>query len=280
VTSPAASTSSRGSRTLGIVTAVGLAAFLLFALVISPPDSGSDASENAMGDLVRIMYVHVPVAITCFLAFAVTALGGVLWLWKKSEAWDLLAAASAQIGVLFTALTLITGSIWGKIAWGTWWEWDARLTSTALLFVIGCGYLALRRVITEPTRRARYSAIVGVLAFLDVPIVHYSVDWWRGLHQPATITRFDPTIDGLKLFALMLGMVVFLLLYAWLLVHVFRLEWVQARDEEAGLDVAIAERRAEGADHLPARPSTDPAPPDRTPSGATATGQTAAGAPR
>ena len=109
-----------------------------------------------MGQLVRIMYVHVPVAIVCFLAFFVTAFGGVMYLWKKSEAWDLLAAASAQIGVLFTALTLITGSIWGKIAWGTWWEWDARLTSTALLFVLFCGYLALRRVITEPIRRARY----------------------------------------------------------------------------------------------------------------------------
>jgi len=192
VTSPIASTSSRGSRALGIATVIGLAVYLLFALVFSPADSGSDASVNAMGQLVRIMYVHVPVAITCFLAFAVTAFGGVMWLWKKSEAWDLLAAASAQIGVLFTALTLITGSIWGKIAWGTWWEWDARLTSTALLFVIGCGYLALRRVITDPIRRARYSAIVGVLAFLDVPIVHYSVDWWRGLHQPATITlRFS-----------------------------------------------------------------------------------------
>jgi heme exporter protein C len=265
VTSPTASTSSRGSRTLGIATAVGLAVFLLFALVLSPPDTGS---ENDMGQLVRIMYVHVPVAITCFLAFAVTAFGGVMWLWKKSEAWDLLAAASAQIGVLFTALTLITGSIWGKIAWGTWWEWDARLTSTALLFVIGCGYLALRRVITDPIRRARYSAIVGLLAFLDVPIVHYSVDWWRGLHQRATITRFDPTIDGLKLFALMLGMVVFLMLYAWLLVHVFRLLWVQAREEELGLDVAIAERRAEGADQLAG-------PRDVTP-----TGPAAAGAPR
>src|SRR6478735_774719 len=93
VTSPTASTSSRGSRTLGIATAVGLAVFLLFALVLSPPDTGS---ENDMGQLVRIMYVHVPVAITCFLAFAVTAFGGVMWLWKKSEAWDLLAAASAQ----------------------------------------------------------------------------------------------------------------------------------------------------------------------------------------
>ena len=272
MTSPTASTSSRGSRTLGIATLVGLAVFLLFGLVISPADSGSDASVNAMGQLVRIMYVHVPVAITCFLAFSVTAFGGVMWLWKKSEAWDLLAAASAQIGVLFTALTLITGSIWGKIAWGAWWVWDARLTSTALLFVIGCGYLALRAVIIDPVRRARYSAIVGVLAFLDVPIVHNSVNWWRGLHQKPTITRFDPTIDGLKLFALMLGMVVFLMVYAWLLVHVFRLEWVRAREEELGLDVAIAERRAEGAAQAasPGPNPTDPAP----------TGHASAGAPR
>lgn len=265
MTSPTASTSSRGSRILGIVTLVGLAVFLLFALVISPADSGSDASPNAMGQLVRIMYVHVPVAIVCFLAFTVTAFSGVMWLWKKSEAWDLLAAASAQIGVLFTALTLVTGSIWGKIAWGTWWEWDARLTSTALLFVIGCGYLALRAVIVEPDRRARYSAIVGILAFLDIPIVHNSVNWWRSLHQTATITRFDPTIDGLKLFALMLGMVVFLLLYVWLLVQVFRLQWVLAREDELGLDVAIAERRAEGAEQLPNLPASDSVTPKQRP---------------
>ena len=167
-------------------------------------------------------------------------------LWRKTEFWDLLAAASAEVGVVFTALTLITGSLWGHVAWGTWWEWDARLTSTALLLVLFVGYLALRRAITDPKVRARRAAIAGLIAFADVPIVHFSVDWWRSLHQPATITRFNPTIDGIELFTLMLGMVVFLVVYVWLMIHRFRLQYVQARLDDRGLDVALEERRAEG----------------------------------
>ncbi|MCU1353889.1 MAG: ABC-type transport system involved in cytochrome c biosis, permease component [Acidimicrobiales bacterium] len=240
-------TASRGSRVLGAITLVGLAVFLFVALVASPPDSGKDASVNVMGEAVRIMYVHVPVAIVCFLSFGVTALAGALYLWRKSEGWDLLAAASAEVGVVFTALTLATGSIWGKFAWGAWWVWDARLTTTALLLVLFLGYLALRRAIADPVVRAKRAAIAGLIGFADVPIVHFSVDWWRSLHQTATITRFNPTIDGLKLFALMFGMVVFLAVYAWLMVHRFRLQYVQARVEERGLDAAIAERRAEAA---------------------------------
>lgn len=238
-------TGSRGSRVLGAVALAGLAALLLFGLVLSPSDAGPNASENEFGQMVRILYVHVPVAIVCFLAFFVTAFGGAMYLWRKTEFWDLLAAASAEVGVVFTTLTLITGSLWGRVAWGTWWEWDARLTSTALLLVLFVGYLALRRVITDPQVRARRCAIAGLIAFADVPIVHFSVDWWRSLHQTATITRFNPTIDGIKLFTLMLGMVVFLVAYAWLMVHRFRLQFVQARLEDRGLDVAIAERRAE-----------------------------------
>jgi heme exporter protein C len=240
-------TASRGSRVLGLVALVGLAALLLFGLVISPSDAGPGASENEFGQMVRILYVHVPVAIMAFLAFFVTALGGAMYLWRKTEFWDLLAAASAEVGVVFTALTLITGSLWGRVALGTWWEWDARLTSTALLLVLFLGYLALRRVITDPQVRARRTAIAGLIAFADVPIVHYSVDWWRSLHQPATITRFNPTIDGLELFTLVLGMVVFALIYAWLMVHRFRLQYVQARLEDRGLEIALQERRADAS---------------------------------
>lgn len=238
-------TASRGSRVVGTIALVGIAVLLLFALVLSPSDAGPNASVNEFGEMVRILYIHVPVAIVCFLAFAVTAFASAMVLWRKTEFWDLLAAASAEVGVVFTALTLITGSLWGHVAWGTWWEWDARLTSTALLLVLFVGYLALRRAITVPAVRARRCAIAGLIAFADVPIVHYSVDWWRSLHQPATITRFNPTIDGLELFTLMLGMVVFLVAYVWLMIHRFRLQYVQARLEDRGLDVALEERRAE-----------------------------------
>lgn len=240
-------TSSRGSRIFGLILAPAVLLFLAVALVISPPDRGPDASENAMGELVRIMYVHVPVAVACYVAFAVTAVASVMYLIRRTEGWDTLAAASAEVGVVFTLLTLATGSIWGHIAWGTWWEWDPRLTSTLLMFVVYVGYLALRRAVIDPAVRAKRAAVVGLVAFANVPIVHYSVDWWRGLHQPATISRLDPTIDGLKLFALMFGIVVAVAVYAWLMIHRFRLQYAEARLEARSLDLALTERRAEAA---------------------------------
>ena len=245
-------TGSRGTRIFGAVLLVAIAVFLFVALVASPSDSGPNASENAMGQTVRIMYVHVPVAVACYLAFLVTAIGSLGYLWRRSDGWDSLAAASAEVGCVFTALTLATGSVWGKIAWGTWWEWDPRLTSTLLMLVVYVGYLALRGAIVDPVVRAKRSAIVGLVALANVPIVHFSVDWWRGLHQPATISRFDPTIDGLKLFALMFGMLVGVAVYGWLMVHRFRLQYAQTQVEKQGLDVALAERRAEAvaAGHL------------------------------
>lgn len=234
-------TASRGSRILGIVVLVGSALFLYVALIGSAPDQSLDA----MGELVRIMYVHVPSAIACYTAFTVTAVASAMYLWKRTMGWDALAASSAEIGVGFTALTLLTGMIWGHTTWGTWWEWDPRLTSTALMFVMYLGYLALRRAVIDPVSRAKQSAILGLVAILNVPIVHYSVDWWRSLHQPATISRLDPQIDGLRLFALMLGMVVAMLLYVWLMIHRFRLEHAMQVLEAKGLDAAIEERRAE-----------------------------------
>ncbi len=240
-------TASRGSRIFGLLVAVSVLVFLAVALVISPPDSGANASENAMGELVRIMYVHVPVAVACYLAFAVTALASIMYLIRRTEGWDTLAAASAEVGVVFTVLTLATGSIWGHIAWGTWWEWDPRLTSTLLMLVVYVGYLALRRAVIDPVVRAKRAAVVGLVAFANVPIVHYSVDWWRGIHQPATISRLDPTIDGLKLFALMFGMLVATAVFAWLLVHRFRLQFAEQRLESKNLDLALTERRAEAA---------------------------------
>jgi len=235
-------TASRGSRILGIVVLVGSVLFLYVALVASKPDESLDA----MGQLVRIMYVHVPAAIACYLAFFVTAVASAMYLWKRTTGWDALAASSAEIGVVFTALTLLTGSIWGHTTWGTWWEWDPRLTSTALMFVLYIGYLALRRAIIDPVSRAKQSAILGIIAFANVPIVHYSVDWWRSLHQTATVASLDPQIDGLRLFALFLGMILAMLLYAWLLLHRFRLEFASQALEAKGLDYALQERRAEG----------------------------------
>lgn len=235
-------TASRGSRIFGILLLVATAAFLFVALVASPADT---ESENAMGDMVRIMYVHVPSAVACYTAFMVTAVGSIGYLWKRTEGWDLLAAASAEVGVVFTFLTLVTGSIWGHIAWGTWWEWDARLTSTLVMFLVYIGYLALRSAIVDPIVRAKRSAIVGVVAIVNIPIVHFSVNWWRSIHQDPTISRFDPTIDGGKLFALMFGMLLGIAIYVWLMIHRFRMQYVASRIEVRGLDLALVERRAE-----------------------------------
>jgi heme exporter protein C len=131
----------------------------------------------------KIMYVHVPSAWNAFLAFFIVFWASLGYLWKRSERSDLLAASAAEVGAVFTGLTLMLGSIWGKWAWGVWWTWDARLTSTAVLFIIFVGYLALRSFTDDPERRATWSAGVGIFGALNVPIVYMSVRWWRTLHQ-------------------------------------------------------------------------------------------------
>jgi heme exporter protein C len=147
-----------------------------YAFRTSPPDV-------AMGDLQKIMYVHVPAAWSAFLAFFIVFWASVVYLWKRTERADLLAASAAEVGAVFTGLTLALGSIWGRPTWGVWWTWDARLTSTAVLFIIFVGYLALRAFTDEPERRGRWSAAVGIFGALNVPIVYMSVRWWRTLHQ-------------------------------------------------------------------------------------------------
>lgn len=235
------STASRGTRVLGGLSLAGLALLLGYALLWSPADV-------VQKDSVRIMYVHVPTAIVAFAASGLTTAASAMWLRRRSEGWWVLGGASAEVGLLFTGATLVTGSIWGRPTWGTYWDWDPRITSTTLLFILLVGYLALRRVDNESglaTQRGMRAAIVGLLLFPNVVIVHYSVDWWRSLHQTATITRLDPTIEGEMLFTLMLGIVVFALVFAWLLVHRFRLGWLEERAGSTGLDAALIERRAE-----------------------------------
>jgi len=142
-------------------------------------------------------------------------------------------------------MTIALGSLWGRPVWGVYWTWDARLTSTLLLFLLYIGYLVVRRIPADTGIRNRRAAFVALLAFVDVPIVHFSVTWWRSLHPGSTITRVDPTIHGLMLFTLMLGFLVIGLLYTWLLIHRFRLAWLEDSLEERGLERAIEERRAE-----------------------------------
>ena len=237
--------STRSTRILGWTTAVFLALTAVLALVLSPPDVNQK-------DAVRLLYLHVPTAwLSMYLSFGITTLASVLYLWPRTRSrfWDLTAGASAEIGVVFLGLTLLVGSIWGHSTWGVWWTWDARLTSTAVLFVLYLGYLAVRKVPATPEVTAKRAAIVAIAAFLDVPLVHYSVEWWRTLHQPASLLDekrlLDPQIGGLMLWTLLASVVAFTLLYGWLLVHRFRLAWLQEQAADRRMDAAIAERQAE-----------------------------------
>ena len=235
-------TGTRATRVLGIVTLVMLGWLLLFGLVLSPADIDQ-------GDAVRIMYVHVPTVWLAYLAFIVTAVCSGLYHFgrRHSLGFDRVAGASAEIGVVFMALTLISGSLWGRITWGVYWQWDARLTTTALLFVTYIGYLAVRGLEGTRERRARRSAVIGLLAVVEIPLVHWSVRLWRSLHQEATIldTDLDVDIDGLMLFTLFSGVVAFTLLFVWLLLHRTRTIALDDLLASRGLDRAIAERRSE-----------------------------------
>ena len=204
------------------MTGVALGAGLGFAL-ISPPDL-------LQGDFVRILYIHVPSAWLAFLAFGVTAAGSIGWLFTRRMGWDQMAEASAETGVLFTAIALATGMLWGKPVWGAYWDWgDARLATTALMFFVYLGYLALRRTTTDPRLRARRSSVLGAIAVVQVPLVYFSVKLWRTLHQGLTIRPDGIQMDGAMVTALLVNLAAFTLLYITLLS--FRTEL--ARMEEA-----------------------------------------------
>jgi heme exporter protein C len=215
-------------RRLLEIGAVGTLLTALVAGLVVPADA-------VQGTVQRIMYVHVPSAWLAYVAFIVTLVGSVSYLVTKRLRWDRLAGASAEIGVVFTGLALATGSIWGKPVWGVWWTWDARLVLTAAMFFVYLAYLALRRSIDDPVRRAGRSALFGIVAAVQIPIVHFSVVWWRGLHQPPTVIRPDgPQIDPPLLFALLMAVFAFTVVYAALL---------RRRMELAGLDDLLAGRR-------------------------------------
>lgn len=234
------------TRWLGAVTLLGIVFLVFLGLVVSPADVNQ-------GESVRIMYAHVPGAWLAYLAFIVTALSSAAYLWKRTRSltWDRIAGASAEVGVLFMAISLVTGSLWGRLTWGTFWTWDARLTTTAFLFVTYVGYLAVRGLGGTHHQRARRSAVLALLAVLEIPLVHFSVELWNSLHQEASVlTRnSDVEMDGLMLFSLFFGVVVFTLMYIWLVLHRQRVLTLQDMVDDTGLDRAITERRLEMSEH-------------------------------
>ena len=213
----------------------GLSAMLFAIGLYLAFTSGGDYQQ---GETVRIMYVHVPAAwlsMMCYTVMAVAALGTLVW---RHPLADVAAKAAAPIGACFTLLALVTGSLWGKPMWGTWWVWDARLTSVFVLFLMYLGLMALNRAMDDPTRAAKVSAILILVGFVNIPIIKFSVDWWNTLHQPASVIRMDgPTIDGEFLRPLLVMAIAFTLLF-------FTLHILAMRNEILRRRVAVLRRLA------------------------------------
>ena len=197
-------------------TSMGALAAILLALYFGIFDSPADYQQ---GETVRIMYVHVPAAWMALITYTVMALAsGSFQIWKHPLA-DLSAQAAAPIGAGFTAIALVTGALWGQPMWGTWWVWDARLTSVLILFFLYLGYMALVNGFDDPERGSRMGAILALVGFVNVPIIKFSVDWWNTLHQPASISRLDaPAIDPSMLTPLLLMAIGFKLFFISILI--------------------------------------------------------------
>jgi heme exporter protein C len=228
---PAAAPHPRGLplRWHATATAATMLLLLYGALVHAPQD-------RLQGPVQRIFYVHVPSAWIGMLAFLVVFVASIAVLITRSRRWDRLAASSAEVGVVFTTGVLLTGPMWAKPVWGTYWSWDPRLTSYFVLWLLYLTYLALRSYVVDPARRARYSAVLGIVAFLDVPLVYVSVRWWRSLHPgPVVANREGPQLPGEMLAVLLVGIAAFTLLYLLLL----RLRVANAARQDALLTTEV-----------------------------------------
>jgi heme exporter protein C len=206
-----------GEYALGAITALSVLVWLWAAFFGAPTDA-------LQGNVQRIEYLHVPMAWVAYLAFFVVFVASILYLWRRDARWDLLARASAEIGTVFTTLVLITGSLWGRPVWGTWWQWDARMTTTLILWFVYVAYLLLRSYTGISEGGARAAAVLGIVGFVDVPINYLSVTWWRTLHPALQVPLGGtPQAPPSVVLTLMLGLLTFTLLYAFLSIQVYRL---------------------------------------------------------
>jgi heme exporter protein C len=237
---------SRWLAVVGIGAVVTTALTVWLGLWVTPPD-------EVQGNLARLLYIHPAVAtVALYWAGGVALLGSLLYLWPRTRSffWDRLAAAAVEVGAVFSALTLVTGSLWGRPVWGVWWTWDARLTSTALLLLLELGYLALRRVPADAHIRAKRCAVAAILIAIDVPIVHFSVDWWNTLHQSGTVLDpgFNLHVHGSMLWTMLLSFLAFTLIFVWLLAMRYRIEVLQDAVGDQELEVSLSERWNEDAE--------------------------------
>jgi len=236
---------------LGVVAAAAALAAVVVALLVVPPDA-------VQGQAQRLMYLHVPAAWTAYLAFAAVALSSLATLAGGHDPrWESLGQAAAELGVAMTAVTLVEGSIWGHSAWGVWWAWDPRLVSTAALFLVYVGYLALRALPGDPARVRRRAALLGAVAIVQVPVVHFSVLWWRTLHQPPSILGPElssPPMAGSMMATLFLAVFAFTLAGAWYVTR--RVQQLRPAAPGASIETGIDA----GLEHEHAVTGLEPAP--------------------
>ena len=209
------------SLVLGVLSFIGMMVSIWAIFLYAP----TDAIE---GDPQRIFYFHLPTAILGMLAFGIVALGGIVYIWKKDERWDWVARAAAELGTVFITFALITGSIWGRTTWGTWWTWDARLTTTLILWFIYVAYLMLRSYMGRTSASARAGAVLAIIGVIDVPIIYESVNWWRTLHPQQVISIGEQSqLPPPMLLTLMISFVAFTLLFSFLMLQLYSLEKMQ-----------------------------------------------------
>ena len=216
---------------LEIIAPLTLLACGLWVFVFAP-------TETEQGFVQKIMYIHVPSVIVTYLAFFMTFAFGIAYLWKRLLVFDRIAKVSAEIGLIFCAMVLLSGAIWGRPTWGTYWVWDARLTTTLLLFLIFLGYFLLRLSVQDREKEARFASVIGIIGFLDIPIVHNSVEWWRTLHQPSTLFKVEegaakPAMPPELLYPLLASMFAMLLFYGYLMLLRWQMEENQDQLHEA-----------------------------------------------
>lgn len=213
---------------LGVICLIGLIVSLYLALVWAP-------RERVMGDIQRIMYFHVATAWIAELAFVLVGLSSVVYLWLRERRWDIVAHSAAEVGFVFCCFVMITGPIWGKPVWGTWWTWDPRLTFAMILWLIYVAYLMLRAYGDDMPQMKQFLAVLGILGTLDVPFIHFATMWWRGLH-PESLTMtpegFGAGMEWEMLMAMGVAVVTFTLLFFYLMGRRMALERMRDDVEE------------------------------------------------
>ena len=215
-------TKQRGTRfpvvsiILGTLSLIGMMVSIWMIFLYAPMDA-------IQGNPQRIFYFHVPMAWLGMLGFVIVAIGGIGYLVKKDERWDWLARASAELGALFITLALVTGSIWGRTIWGTRWTWDARLTTTLILWFIYICYLMLRSYMGRTSASARAGAVLAIIGIIDVPIIYESVNWWRTLHPTAQV-GVQGALPSSVVLTLMVSLTTFTLLYSFLMIQLYQLQ--------------------------------------------------------